>query len=111
MIKLEDICYIKQGGWKINLYVDSLNTITLKGQVYPDERTIELYLWNIVNQKDFDLTILHEFQHIHDLDIMDDFGGDYEQLTEQKAKSLYDDFPEVLDKIKKEYPTLTDIKW
>jgi len=111
MIKLEDICYIKQDGWKVNLDTDSLNFITIKGLVYPDEKIIEFYLWNIDNQKDFDLTILHEFQHVHDLDIIDDFGGDYEQLTEQKAKSLYDDFPEALKEIKKEYPTLTDIKW
>lgn len=103
MIRLEDICYIKQNGWKVKIKKRATNEIELKGQVFSDKKIIEIYLWNIDNQKDFEITLLHEFQHVYDL--IDFFEMEnYELLTEQKARTLYNDFPEVLREIKKEYP-------
>ena len=107
MLTIENIEDLKEKGWKLDILRKLFSSV--KGQCYPECKKIEIYKNKIRNKVDMNLTILHEFLHANDFEFenLNESGlretKSYESLTEQRARYIHANFPEVLDKIKSLY--------
>jgi len=79
----------------------------IRGVCKFDSKLVVLYKQMIAGKEDFDMTLLHEFQHIHDdyiWGIENLKGNMYEASVEHRARLVYEHYPERLKFLKELYP-------
>ena len=112
MLNINEIIKTQQG---LDIFLKKeLDSEGFKGLYDPDRQKITIFYSNIQDNKDRDLTLLHEFIHARDdicysniyyiKDIID-----YETSTENEAVKTYKEKPYILNLIKELYNIKDDI--